>query len=65
VELDVHNLGTIDRTEDEGKNNFKGPSAQEKVKNTKVPKVKGEEDCLQEVKVGQVEKSHGASRITT
>jgi hypothetical protein len=65
VELDVHNLETTDRTGDEGKKNFEGPSAREKVKKTKVPKARGEEDGLQGVKVGQAEKSHGASRITT
>jgi hypothetical protein len=56
VELNVHNLETTDRTGDEGKN-FEELSAQEKVKKTEVPKDKGEEDGLQEVKVGKAEKS--------
>jgi hypothetical protein len=53
VELDVFNLETTDPTEDKGKKNFEWPSAWEKVKKTEVPKAKGEEDDLQEVKVGQ------------
>jgi hypothetical protein len=60
VELDVHNLETVGRTDDESKTNFEGSSAQEKVKKTEVPKARCEEDGLQEVKVGQVEQIHGA-----
>jgi hypothetical protein len=57
VEIDVLDLETIDRTEDEGKKDFKEPSAWENVKKTEVPKAKGEEDGLQEVKVDQAKKS--------
>jgi hypothetical protein len=57
VELDVLNLDIADQTEDEGKKNFEELSAQEKVKKTMVPKARGEEDVLQEVKVDQAEKS--------
>jgi hypothetical protein len=56
VELDVLNLETTDRSKDKGKKNFEGPIAREKVKKTEVPKARGEEDGLQEVKVGQVNK---------
>jgi hypothetical protein len=65
VELDVHNLETSNWIEDEGKKNFEELSAREKVKKTKVPKARGEEDGLQEVKVGQAKKSLGTSRITS
>jgi hypothetical protein len=60
VKLDVHNLETADRTKDEGKKNFEEPSAREKIKKTEVPKARGEEDGLKEVKVGQAEKSPSA-----
>jgi hypothetical protein len=57
VELDALILETTDITEDEGKKNFEGSSAHEKVKKNEVPKAKGEEDDMQEVEVGQVKKS--------
>jgi hypothetical protein len=57
VELDVLNLETTGRTEDEGKKNFERPSVWEKVKKIEVSKAKGEEDGLQKVKVRQAEKS--------
>jgi hypothetical protein len=55
--LNVLNLVTADRTKDEGKKSFEELRAWEKVKKIKVPKVRGEEDGLQEVKVGQAKKS--------
>jgi hypothetical protein len=64
MELDVHNLETTSWIEDEGKKNFEEPSAQENVKKTEVPKARGEENGLQEVKVSQVEKI-GALKVTT
>jgi hypothetical protein len=42
VETNVLDSETADRTEDEGKKDFKEPSAQEKVKKTEVPKARGE-----------------------
>jgi hypothetical protein len=50
-------LEIADRTENKGKKNFEELSVWEKVKKTKVPKARGEEDGLQEVKVGQAKKS--------
>ena len=46
VELNVHDLETADRTEDEGKKNFEEPRERKKVKKIEVPKAKGEEDGL-------------------
>jgi hypothetical protein len=46
--INVHDLDTVDRTEDKGKKDIKEPSAWEKIKKTKVPKARGEEDALQE-----------------
>jgi hypothetical protein len=60
MELNVHNLELADQTENAGKKDFEEPSAQEKVKNIEVPKARGEEDGLQEVKVGQAKKSPAA-----
>jgi hypothetical protein len=45
VRLDVHNSETTDQTKDGGKKSFEVPSAREKkVKETKEPKARGEED---------------------
>jgi hypothetical protein len=43
----VCNSETTDQAKDGGKKSFKVPSAQEKVKETKEPKARGEEDDLQ------------------
>jgi hypothetical protein len=64
VKLDVHSLETTGRTKDGGKKNFKVPIAQEKDKEVEAPKARGEEKACK-VKVDRVEKSYGASRITT
>jgi hypothetical protein len=64
VRLSVHNLETTDQAKDGGNKNFDVSSAWEKVKETEVPKARGEENTCK-VKVDQVEKSYGASRITT
>jgi hypothetical protein len=54
--LNVLNLEIDDRTEDKSKKNFEEPRAWEKVKKIEVPKARCE-NGLQEVKVGQTEKS--------
>ena len=46
MEINVHDLETADRTEDEGKKNFEEPRERKKVKKIEVPKAKGEEDGL-------------------
>jgi hypothetical protein len=43
----VHNLKTTSQAKDGGKKNFEVPSAREKVKETEVPKARGEEEDLQ------------------
>jgi hypothetical protein len=47
VELGVHNLDTTGQAKDECKKSFEVSSAQEKVKEAKVPKAKCEEKALQ------------------
>ena len=47
VELGEHNLEKIGKAKDGGKKSFEIPSAQEKVKEVKVPKARGEEEDLQ------------------
>ena len=47
MRLDVHNLETTDQTKDGSKKSFEVPSAREKVKETKEPKARGEEEDLQ------------------
>jgi hypothetical protein len=42
--LGVSNSETTDQAKDGGKKSFEVPSAQEKVKETKEPKARGEED---------------------
>jgi hypothetical protein len=43
----VRSSETTDQAKDGGKKSFEVPSAQEKVKETKEPKAKGEEEGLQ------------------
>jgi hypothetical protein len=64
VRLGVHNSETTDQAKDEGKKSFEIPSAREKVKETRNPKP-GVKKKTCKVKVDRVEKSYGASRITT
>jgi hypothetical protein len=47
VRLDVHNLETTDQAKDGCKKRFEAPSAQEKVKEAKEPKAKGEKEDFQ------------------
>jgi hypothetical protein len=47
VRLDVHNLETTDQAKDGGKESFEVPSAREKVKETRNPKARSEEEDLQ------------------
>jgi hypothetical protein len=65
VGLNVHGLGTVYWIEDEGKKDFEVPRAREKVKRTEVPKAKEKKRFLQEVKVDQAEKRHGALKTMT
>jgi hypothetical protein len=55
VRLSVRNSKITDQAKDGGKKSFKVPSAREKVKEAEEPKVK----------VDQVEKRYGASKIMT
>jgi hypothetical protein len=64
VELDVHSLETIGPTKDGGKKNFEVLSAWEKVKQAEAPKARVKKKACK-VKVDRVEKSYGASKITT
>jgi hypothetical protein len=64
VRLNVHDLETSDWTEDEGKKDFEVPRARKKVRKTEVPKATEEKRFLQEVKVGQAVKRHGALKAT-
>jgi hypothetical protein len=47
VRLDVRNSETTDQAKDGGKKSFEAPSAWEKVKETRNPKARGEEEDLQ------------------
>jgi hypothetical protein len=47
VRLNVRNSETTDQAKDGGKKSFKVPSAWEKVKETRNPKARGEEEDLQ------------------
>jgi hypothetical protein len=62
VRLDVHNSETTDQAKDGSKKSFEVPSAREKVKETRNPKLGVKKTC--KVKVDLVE-SYGASRNTT
>jgi hypothetical protein len=64
VRLGVRNSETTDQAKDRGKKSFEVPSAREKVKETRNPKP-GVKRKTCKVKVDQVKKSYGASRITT
>jgi hypothetical protein len=64
VRLDVRNSETTDQAKDGSKKSFEVPSAREKVKETRKPKP-GVKKKSCKVKVDQVKKSYGASRITT
>jgi hypothetical protein len=64
VRLDVRNSETTDQAKDGGKKSFEVLSAREKVKETRNPKL-GVKKKTCKVKVDRVEKSYGASRITT
>jgi hypothetical protein len=64
VRLDVRNSETIDQAKDGGKKSFDVPSAREKVKETRNPKL-GVKKKTYKVNVDRVKKSYGASRITT
>jgi hypothetical protein len=44
VRLDVRNSESTDQAKDGGKKSFEVPSAREKVKETRNPKARGEED---------------------
>jgi hypothetical protein len=46
VRLDLRNSETTDQAKDGGKKSFEVPSAREKVKETKNPKARGEEEDL-------------------
>jgi hypothetical protein len=63
VRLDVRNSEATDQAKDGGKKSFEVLSAQEKVKETRNPKLGVKKTC--KVKVDRVKKSYGASRITT
>jgi hypothetical protein len=60
----VRNSETTDQAKDRGKKSFEVPSAREKVKETRNPKPRVKKKTCK-VKVDQVKKSYGASRITT
>jgi hypothetical protein len=47
MRLGVHSLETTGQAKDGGKKSFEVPSAREKVKETKEPKAKSEEEYLQ------------------
>jgi hypothetical protein len=64
VRINVRNSKTTDQAKDGGKKSFKVPSAREKVKEAEEPKAKGEKKTCK-VKVDQVEKRYGASKIMT
>jgi hypothetical protein len=64
VRLGVRNSETTDQAKDGGKKSFEVPSAREKVNETRNPKL-GVKKKTCKVKVDQVKKSYGASRITT
>jgi hypothetical protein len=64
VRLDVRNSETTDQAKDGGKKSFEVLSAREKVKETRNPKL-GVKKKTCKVKVDRVNKSYGASRITT
>jgi hypothetical protein len=64
VRLDVCNSETTDQAKDGGKKSFEVPSVWEKVKETMNPKP-GVKKKTCKVKVDRVQKSYGASRITT
>ena len=55
---------TTDQAKDGGKKSFEVPSAREKVKETRNPKL-GVKKTTCKVKVDRVKKSYGESRITT
>ena len=64
MRLGVHNLEKTDQAKDGSKKSFEVPSAREKVKEIRNPKP-GVKKKTCKVKVDQVKKSYGASRITT
>jgi hypothetical protein len=47
VRLDVRNSKTTDQANDGGKKSFEAPRVREKVKETRNPKARGEEEDLQ------------------
>jgi hypothetical protein len=64
VSLNVRNSETTDQAKDGGRKSFEVLSAQEKVKETRNPKL-GVKKNTCKVKDDRVKKSYGASRITT
>jgi hypothetical protein len=60
----VRNSETTDQAKDGGKKSFEVPSAREKVKETRNPKL-GVKKKTCKVMVDRVRKSYGGSRITT
>jgi hypothetical protein len=64
VRLGVHILETTNQAKDEGKKSFEVPRARQKVKKAKEPKARVKKKTCK-VMVDRVEKSYGASRITT
>ena len=64
MRLDVHNLETTDQTKDGSKKSFEVPSAREKVKETRNPKLGVKKETCG-IRVDQVKKRYGASRNTT
>jgi hypothetical protein len=64
VRLGVRNSKTTDQAKNGGKKSFEVPSAWEKVKETRNPKL-GVKKKTCKVKVDRVKKNYGASRITT
>jgi hypothetical protein len=64
VRLDVHSLETTDQTKDGSKKSFEVPSAWEKVKETRNPKLGVKKETCR-IRVDRVKKSYDASRNTT
>jgi hypothetical protein len=60
----VRNSETTDQAKDVGKKSFKVLSARDKVKEAEEPKARVKKKTCK-VKVDQVKRSYGASRITT
>jgi hypothetical protein len=60
----VHNMETTSHAKDGGKKHFEVPSAREKSRRPRYPKL-GVKKKTCKIKDDRVEKSYGASRITT